>query len=54
MSRLWNTISNLFADTVGGVRLVCSERTLLAALIATIIFNFFGFCLHCDGPCDRP
>ncbi len=34
---------NLFVDTLGGLRLVVAERLLLAVLVATIIFNFFGF-----------
>jgi len=34
---------NIMADTVGGIRSVGADRFLSAVLVATIIFNFFGF-----------
>ncbi|MDX9861598.1 MAG: MFS transporter, partial [Rhodospirillales bacterium] len=34
---------NLLADTLGGLRVVASERFLVAVLAGTVIFNFFGF-----------
>lgn len=34
---------NLLADTVAGLRVIATERFLLAVLAVTVIFNFFGF-----------
>lgn len=34
---------NLLADTVGGLRVIATERFLMAVLAVTVIFNFFGF-----------